>query len=221
MISKHFLSTVGACSVLFFSMIAISSCEKEEPNDPTPDIPFYIQFDVNGSTVKYIDGENEYGNGPGKKLDWTAHQDSSCCTWAASEYTLFSKPTNEPDYLNNSIIVEMVELFNDSPSFNERFNIWALGQKNYGMWSDDSISGSTTGASFTYTDDTGKVWSSGLLFGVQDSSSAFEVTAHKAVTDELFNAISQGTFSCKFHDGSGNSLNITNGEFKSRTIQDL
>lgn len=202
------------------AVISISSCKKDDPNDPTPDVPFHIQFEVNGSNVRYENGVEGYGGGPGKKLEWTTNPDSTCCTWAASEFTLFSKPTSDPDYLNNSIIIEIVEFFIDSPSFNDRFNVWSIGQKEYGMWSDDSISGSTAGAVFTYTDDTGKVWSSGLLYGSQDSST-FEITAHKAVADELYNAISQGTFNCKFHDGSGNTLTITNGEFKARTIQDL
>lgn len=222
MSSNRLFATLGICSILFLAVVSISSCKKDDPNDPNPEIPFFIQFDVNGSTVRYEDGIDGYGGGPGRKLDWSTNPDSTCCTWAASEYTLFSKPTSDPDYLNNSIIIEIVEFFNDSPSFNERFNVWSIGQKEYGMWSDDSISGSAAGAVFTYTDETGKVWSSGQLYvgGSQDSS-AFEVTAHKAVSDELHNAISQGTFNCKFGDGSGNSLTITNGEFKARTIKDL
>jgi hypothetical protein len=206
------------------SVISISSCKKDDPNDPTPDIPFYIQFDVNGSTVRYENGIDDYGCGAGKKHEWTENLDTTCCTWALSEYTLFSKPTGNPDYLNNSIIVEIVELFNDSPSFNERFNMWAIGAKEYGMWSEDedfgSVPGSSAGVVITYTDNIGKEWSSDLFFGAQDSS-VFEVAGHKAVTDELYNAISQGSFNCKLHDESGNSLTITNGEFKARTIQDL
>jgi hypothetical protein len=218
------------------SVISISSCKKDDPNDPTPDIPFYIQFDVNGSTVRYENGIDKYGCGAGTKHEWTedldtmvnGNLDTTCCTWALSEYTLFSKPTGNPDSLNNSIIVEMVELFNiidpDSPSFNERFNMWAIGAKEYGIWSEDedigSVPGSSAGVVFTYTDDTGTVWYSSLLYGVQDNS-AFEVTAHKAVSDELYNAISQGSFNCKLHDESGNSLTITNGQFKARTIQNL
>lgn len=216
---NRFLSSFGIGSILLIAVVSISSCKKDDPNDPNPDIPFHVQFDVNGSTVRYENDVDGYGGGPGKKLEWTTNLDSTCCTWAVSEYTLFSKPITDPDYLNNSIVIELVEFFNDSPSFNDRFNVWAIGAKDYGMWSADSVRGSTPGAVFTYTDGTGKVWSSGLLYGTQDSS-AFEIAAHKAVADELYNAISEGTFNCKFHDGSGNSLAITNGAFKARTIQD-
>ena len=239
---KHILGSISVGTILIMSVISISSCKKDDPNDPTPDIPFYIQFDVNGSTVRYENGIDDYGCGAGIKHEWTNDLNTTCCAWALSEYTLFSKPTGNPDSLNNSIIVEMVELFNTIesdwplsdwplpdglpglPSFNERFNMWAIGAKEYGIWSEDedlgSVPGSSAGVVFTYTDDTGTVWYSSLLYGVQDNS-AFEVTAHKAVSDELYNAISQGSFNCKLHDESGNSLTITNGQFKARTIQNL
>ena len=195
-------------------VVSISSCKKDEPNDPNPEVPFFIEFDVNGATERYESDKNGYGNGPGRR---TLTDDDH---WGQSEFTLFGREGTDPDSLKNSIIMEIVRLFNDSPNFNTVFNFWEIGGKNYGMWNADSTNGSTEGVVFTYTDETGKVWSSGLLYGVQDSSN-FEVTAHKAVSDEQYNGITEGTFNCQFHDGQGNSLVITEGSFKARTVQDI
>ena len=214
MSSKSILKSIGIGSLMLSLMIGISSCKKEEPNDPDPNVPFYVEFDVDSVTVRYESEVDGYGNGPGRE---SLHDDNH---WGQREFTVFGKQGTHPDSLKNSIAIELVRLLNDSPNFNTVFNFWEIGVKNYGMWNADSTNGSTEGVVFTYTDGAGKVWSSGILYGTQDSSS-FEITAHKAVSDEVFNGISEGTFNCQFHDGLGNSLSITNGAFKARTVKDL
>ena len=213
---KRILSFSSFIAVLLLISVTVMffSCKKEEPNDPDPTEPFHIQFEVNGTTIRYEDEVDNYGNGPGRR---TLNEADNTCR---SEYTLFSRNQSDPDYIKSSIVIELVKKFSQTPSYNDIFNIWGTGTYEYGMWSEDSIAGSTEGVVFTYTDETGKVWSSGLLFGEQNGAE-FQITEHRAVSDELFNAISKGSFSCEFHDGSGNSLTITNGEFKARTIQDL
>lgn len=195
------------------AVIMVAGCKKEDPPEDN-NTPYFVEFFVNGDMIRYEDGENDYGNSLGRKIETEAGLK------AYSEYTFYSRDQSDPDYLNSSIGIEMIEIYDHEPEYTEIFSSWSEGSKNYGMWQGDSIPLMEPGVMITYRDSTGKIWSSGTLFGHQNGST-FNITSHKAVNDPQFKAESEGDFNCNLHDGSGNVLTVTQGTFKARTIRFL
>lgn len=193
--------------------VLLASCKKEDPPEVN-NTPYFVEFYVNGEVVRYEDGENEYGNSLGRKIETEAGLK------AYSEYTFYSRDQTDPDYLNSSIGIEMITIYDHEPEYTEIFGSWTSGDRDYGMWEGDSIPLMEPGVMLTYRDSTGKIWSSGTLFGPQNGST-FEITSHRAVNDNQYKAESEGAFNCLLHDGSGNVLTITQGTFKARTIRFL
>lgn len=206
------MRTLIIISVVVF-VSSLFGCKEEDPPG-VPNIPYFIEFAVNGDVIRYEDGSNDYGNSLGRKVE------TESGIRAYSEYTFYSIDPSDPDYLNSSIGIELITIYDHVPTYPEVFASWGIGSRNFGMWEGDSIALMEPGVMITYRDSTGKIWSSGTLFGSQDGSD-FEVTSHKAVDDNQYKAESEGEFNCLLHDGSGNMLTLTNGTFKARTIRFL
>ena len=194
--------------------LAISACNTETDNDPPEDNDFLVSFEADGVQKLYEDGANNYGNGPGIN----SYPDS--VGRLHSQFTTFIRSAFDPDYENDILTIQMVKFFADSDqvAYGTSFLMFDEGVYNYGSWNEDSTFLGIDGAVITYTDNTGKVWSSDQLYGVQESWASFEITDHRAVDDFQFGAKTKGNFDCRVFDGLGEHVDLRNGTFHARTI---
>lgn len=195
--------------------IGIISCNVDDDDDTfSPPEPFFTEFTIDTTQIRYVDGENNYGNGPGIR----SYPDSAGTLH--SQFTVFIRWAENPDYLNDILTIQMVRFVNDTNpvEFATSFQLFDEGVYDYGSFNEDSTYLGINGAVVTFTDSTGKVWSSDLLYGAQENWADFEITKHMAVLQDFYGAETEGTFNCRVFDGLGNSLDLRNGSFKARTI---
>ena len=200
--------------VSFLFVLAFASCNTKTENPDPEDNFIFVSFEIDGTETLYRDGVNNYGNGPGI----SSYSDSA--GRLHSQFTTYIRSALDPDYENSILTVQMVRFFSDSSfvSYGTSFLMFDEGSYDYGSWNEDSTYFGIDGAVITYTDETGKVWSSDRLFGTQESWADFEITEHRAAYEEQFGAKSKGAFNVRVFDGMGGSLDLRNGNFHARTI---
>lgn len=181
---------------------------------PDPEANYFVQFVIDSDTIRYEDDLGSYGNGVGIATY------SDTLGRLHSEYSTFIRNASNPNFEKNVLGIQMVKFYSDTslPSYNERFSQFGVGSYDYGSYTEDSTTAGIDGAVIVYTDGDGKAWSSDLLYGQQESWSTFQVSSHLPSEKEQFGAKTEGAFNCRVFDGMGNQLDITNGEFKARTI---
>lgn len=201
------------CS-LAIAVACLASCNTKDETPQGEDNLFFAQFIIDGDTLYYEDGEQNYGNGPGVE----SYPDLQGRLY--SQYTSFIRSALTPNYEDNVITFQMVKLLNDTtwPNYNTEFLMFDEGDYPYGSWSDDSTHLGIDGVVITYTDNDGKVWSSDALFGQQTGSEVFQISSHKAVDEAQFGAKTKGIFRCRVFDGLGGFLDLEYGTFHARTI---
>ena len=205
----------GILSVLVVAILSatISSCKKDKDTF-TPPEPFFVSFEIDGAEIRYEDGENNYGNGPG--INW--YPDSLGILY--SQLTTFIRSSFDPNYVNDILTIQMAEYVFDSvpPTYNESIQLFAEGTYAYGGWSDVATNLGVDGAILTYTDSNGRIWTSDSRGGDQENWASFEITDHATVEQQQYGARTKGTFECRVYDGTGNHLDLRNGSFYARTI---
>lgn len=205
-------------NILLLSMLSSAlfvGCSDDDDDNTTPaSNRNFVEFIADGDTIRYEDGKEGYGNGPG----FNTIEDGN--GRLHNQFTTFGRSAEDPDYQKSILSIQMVRYFEDDtmPSYSTEFGMFSLGNYTYGSFSEDSTNQGISGVVVAYTDAQGKAWSSDLLFGSQQSGAYFEVTEHKAVDEELFGALTRGLFSCQVHDGQGGSIQLTGGRFHARTI---
>ncbi len=174
----------------------------------------FVQFVANGDTIRFEDGKEGYGNGPG----FNSYDDAN--GRLHNQFTTFGRSAEDPEYQKSILSIQMVRYFeyDTMPVYSTEFGMFGVGNHPYGSFNEDSTNVGVSGVVIAYTDAEGKEWSSDLLFGSQQSGAMFEVTEHQAVDEELFGALTRGVFSCHVHDGQGASVYLTAGSFHARTI---
>ena len=205
---------VGGIVLICALAATIAGCDTKTESPIPVDNDFFVSFEVNGTEILYDDGVSNYGNGPGIE----SYPDSA--GRLHSQFTTFIRSALDPDYENDILTIQMVKFFSDSSqiAYGTSFLMFEEGMYNYGSWNEDCTYLGVDGAVITYTDNTGKTWSSDQLYGMQESWSNFEITEHRAEDESLFGAKTKGNFECKVFDGLGNQIELRNGTFHARTI---
>lgn len=204
---------------IFFAFLAVAavaySCNTSK-NDiiPEPEAAYFVQFSIGEDTIRFEDGIENYGNGVGI----ATYEDS--IGRLHSEYTTFIRSALHPEYEKNILAVQMVKFYTDTswPSYPERYGQFNVGDYDFGSYNEDSTTAGIDGVVILYTDEEGKPWSSDKLYGPQETWSSFQITSHQPSENEQFGAKTEGQFSCRVFDGSGNHLDLMNSTFKARTI---
>lgn len=209
---KNFIEHSVVALILAVVLFACNTNKNDIIPDPEPG--YYAQFVIGTDTILYEDGVDSYGNGVGIATY------SDTLGRLHSEYSTFLRNSSNPDHDKNKLGIQMVKFYSDTawPSFNERYAQFNTGAYDYGSYSEDSTTAGIDGVVILYTDGDGKPWSSDLQYGLQETWSAFQITSHDPSGDQQFGATTEGTFSCRVFDGAGGHLDLTNGEFKARTI---
>ncbi len=200
--------------LLFLVAVLAISCNTKDEIPPIEDNRFFVEFSIGNDTIRYEDGLNNYGNGPGI----ATYEDS--VGRLHSEFSTFIKSALDPTYENNNLTIRTVKFLSDTtyPSPSTAFAFFAEGAYDYGSYVLDSSLAGIHGAVINYTDQNGKDWSSDLQYGQQESWANFVVSEHRSVVDDQFGGKTKGTFNCRVFDGMGGSLDLRNGRFHARTI---
>lgn len=203
-------------AVLLTVSTYFSSCNVEDEPFIVDNL-FFVQFVIDGNTVRYEDGVVNYGNGPGI----ASFRDS--LGRIHSQFTTFIRNILAPDHEDDVLTIQMVRFSADTawPSYNTEFLLFDEGNYNYGAWNGDSTHLGIDGVVITYTDSDGTVWSSDAAYGSQTGSESFNINLHKAEDAILFGAKTKGTFNCRVFDGLGGFLDLGDGSFHARTIHSL
>lgn len=201
-------------ALVFFGMI-ITSCEDDDPTDDPAANPIFVEFVIDGDTIRYEDDVDGYGNGPG--VD--SFQDS--LGRLHSQFTTFGRAPGDSTTANSFLTIQMVKLFAenlDTPAYDVEFALFNAGAYEFGSFNRDSTPLGVNGVVIAYTDADGEEWSSDVKFGTQPSGSFFTISEHTAVDATAYGAKTRGTFRCTVFDGQGGSLELNDGSFYARTV---
>ncbi|MGB0369233.1 MAG: hypothetical protein ACPGD8_07490, partial [Flavobacteriales bacterium] len=150
--------------------LVIASCNSEDEFPPAEDYDFFVQFTINGTETRFENGVNGYGNGPGR----VSYADN--VGPIHSEFTLYSTATDDISFGKNIVKIQRVEVKEDSivPTYAESYQLFSVGNYNYGSAIEDSVTGGINGVVIEYVDGDSTVWTSDAKIGAQESSASFE-----------------------------------------------
>lgn len=207
-----FINTFGLLT-LTVSSVMFNGCKSDDAAIDPP-TQYEVSFTVGSDTVSYVDGEANYGNGPG------IHTYADSVGRLHSQYTTYIRSALDPSFETEILTIQSVRYFSDTlmPDYNSEFMLFATGQYGFGAYNEERSNLGTDGIIITYTDADGKIWSSDVQFGTQESWAQAEITAHLAVDVPQFGATTKGRFDCRVFDGTGEHLDLRNGTFTARTI---
>lgn len=196
--------------VLLLSTILFAGCKSSSSSDPSPSSPtitskYYFTAKINGTQVTYEDGKSLYASGIGENIS-----NNNC-----SEYATMMNVMSIKSRIHVGIFTTQFD--KDSPN-TSRLAMYKLGTYKYGI-TESATDGltETDGAYVQYYDENGVRWATDLGTGVQ-TASKFEITEHIANTDGYSQKISTITFTCTLYNASGQSMTLTDGKYRGRTV---
>ena len=199
--------------VFIFILVLVVSCKKDDLPKGEDNL-FFVEFLKNGDAIRFEDGVDGYGNGPGIRT----YEDS--IGRLHNEFTRFITNPLDSAYGRNTLTIQMVRFLIDTllPSEEVSFSFFDEAAYDYGSYTLDSSTGGINGVMIEYVDNDSVLWTTDRKIGLQESWSDFEITSHNAVEEELFGGKTKGNFNCRVFDGLGSHLDFTNGTFHARTI---
>jgi len=193
-------------------MLSLFSCEKDEENDevllPSNEITaeYYFTGTINSEKLTFQYMKNGYACGASESA---GNQGS---TYYENQGSKFQKGFGS----GQSISFEILKRFPNSPSSEEKDDMFVLGDYEYGS----NNSNGKNGAIVTYMDLDGVIWSSEYGPGEQTGSS-FKLVEHIPNGDQSYlfaRNISKVQFSCKLYNEEGTSINATDCELRGFTV---
>ena len=199
------------------TLIALVSCKKdkneeeEEEDNNEPTSAFFFQATIDGTVITFEDGVNGYGNGANDASGGSLGGDYQVVQNSITMVPLSSKAYG---------MFGLMKTFDTSntweePSGTEVEAMFSVKSYTYGVR--DDMATPVNGAVVEYLDASGTLWSSDRGSAGQ-SGSTFEITEHTANSDGYSHKISKAKFSCTLYDDNGNTLSLTNGVSKGRTV---
>jgi hypothetical protein len=193
--------------------LVLGSCNQEDDPIIPEDTDFFVSFEINGTAIRFENGVDDYGNGPGRVsyLDGVGPLNS--------QFTLYSTSLEDPNFGKNTFKIQMVEVKPDSisPTYQETYQLFTEGSYDYGSTIEDSITGGINGVVIEYVDADSTVWTSDAKIDMQENWADFEITSHEDSGSDLFGGKTSGTFNCRVFN-NGNHLDLTSGMFRARTV---
>ena len=208
------MSKILAYSISALTLaLLLGSCNQEDDPIIPEDTDFYVSFEIDGTEIRFENGVDDYGNGPGRVsyLDGVGPLNS--------QFTLYSTSLEDPNFGKNTFKIQMVEVKPDSisPTYQETYQLFAEGNYDYGSTIEDSVTGGINGVVIEYVDADSTVWTSDAKIDMQENWADFEINSHEDSVSDLFGGKTSGTFSCRVFNNE-NHLDLTNGIFRARTV---
>lgn len=195
--------------LLFFA----ASCTKTELPKGEDNL-FFVQFAKNGDTIRFEDGVDNYGNGPGV----ASYEDS--VGRLHSELTVFVTNPADTGFGLNTLSIQMVKFFNDTryPALETSQAMFNSGSYDFGLYTLDSSRAGIDGVVIQYVDADSTIWTTDTRLGQQESWANFQISSNTEISNKQFGAKTKGTFNCRVFDGNNNYLDLTEGSFHARTV---
>jgi hypothetical protein len=205
--------------VLCFLIIVLlfPGCSKEEEEETTETAvmgeevevavvaPYYFEATINNIAIRFEhDGANY--------VSTTSYSSSTSGDLIYVEQSFLITDGGQVNIGGASLIKSF-------PRYGETCNgfkaMFSEGNFSYGNMDKDS-----EGARVYYFDANGKYWSTTFSLGTQQGSS-FAITSHQEVSKTYSEAITIAKFNCTLYDDQGNTMQLTDGEIKSVSVQCL
>jgi hypothetical protein len=182
----------------------ISSCTKAPKNIGLKKIEnFYTTANINGSEVTFTESKDGFVNGYGKGGVYVP---------TLGKYFERQSTTYAKNGENKFNIYFMNYTLGNPPIEQEVKALFFEGNYGFGNSAPGFFK---PGVEIKYIDNNGIEWTT----QGDQTGSYFEVTSHaKNTTDSYTPYKTSGKFSCKLHNGLGESITVTDGEFNGRTV---
>lgn len=205
---RKVITTLVIC--LQFTFV-FTSCLKKAPEPAAGTkitAKFYFTGAIGGKEVVFQDGVNGYGSGAGYSggSDYSGYQEV--------QSMVITKGLNP----NNSISASLIKYFPEEPTNDMIESMFHLGKYSFGREHDGSADSGKDGVQIIYVDSDGIVWSTDLGTEAQPNGS-FEIIEHINNTHGWSEKITKATFNCILYDEEGNSMLLTNGIIRGRSVQ--
>ena len=209
----------------FFLLLAAtamlySSCKKDPVNPNVITKTYYFQAVLDGDTVTYQDGSDNYVNivgdfFGGQVLNGWEYAPFTCIADAAAASNA------NPTTLASSGAVSVIAMTSSQITTLQAYQtLFSTGVFDYGRLSRVATDSATAGAFVSIFDDASVEWNTNN--GQQDSTASFVLTEYYASVDNnRFPATQQvftAEFNCKVFNAAGASKNLTGGKVKGRMI---
>jgi hypothetical protein len=217
------LATLALLALVAFAGCSDSSTDPDDNNNPsggsnTITGNHYIQAKIDGTVVTAQDdatlGTGLYFNGSGGGGVKPGYLEAQELSFTKMKL-VNNRPEVDPTYRAPSIT--FVYLFAESPYGAEHDTLVKMGSNPFGSEEQE-----IDGVEIRWTDASGTLWSSAL--GTADQTgSTFVVTDHTLIQYQIGQQkggryFTKGTFSATLYDGTGRSMNVTDGKFGLQTV---
>ncbi len=195
----------------------LTSCKKSTPtpvptantNNPVvvPTSNLYFEATINGTAVSFQDGVSMYGAGGGDESG------TEPAGWQEVQNCLVMKALTTTNFGGFYIM----KTFANQPAPAEIDSMFSVKVYPYGKQSSSTSVNGIDGARVYYVDNSGVEWATDFGSGIQ-TGSAFSITENIANTNTYSRRISKAVFNCKLYNAAGQSMTLTNGICRLRTV---
>ncbi len=189
----------------FIAALALfTSCTKAPGNGSIHKVEsFYSSAKIEGETVSFTENKDGYLNGYGKGGAFVP----ALGKYMERQSTTFAK---NGENVFNIYFLKFVD--NNPPTKEDIKSVFRLGNYQFGNSSQFAIK---EGIEIAYVDENGTEWNT----RGDQTGSFFEVTDHALNTlDSYTPYTTSGKFSCRLYNQMGESMAVTDGTFKGRTV---
>lgn len=203
-------------ALLFLGMLVLffSDCKKDEnllqAAKPTTDSDFYVKAMADNNAIRIRQNSLGYESGAGVTIETTDDH-----RYVVAQSMLFMNPLQQRNYMG-VIIQRTVE--GQRPSAETQETIVVPGIYEFGRRYSKNIGTSSDGVILFYVDQQGLEWASDAGSANQFGS-RFEIQELKKNADKSSKSIATISFRCMVYTTMGDSMLLTNGEMRCRSVQ--
>jgi len=203
--------------IVLLLSITIISCGNDDgnnnnSNEENPNITseYYFKATIDGQEVILEHEENGYYNSAGSG-GWNNNNHEQMMVFMhLSDFT----NGDLSDVNNAAVMIHVYKEFSVEPTnCNQVKTMFQVGTETYSQNNEP-----TDRITITYIDTQGKAWFTNHENSPQENST-FEFTEYTDFSGLDAQGISKAIFSCTLYDGAGNSITLTNGETRSKSVQ--
>jgi hypothetical protein len=198
-------------SLLFFALLAFSACKEDKPDPAVPAktrAELYFSAKLNGTDYLVEALVNGYGSG----VAAPSGSGVTPGTYEIGQTMVFMNMNTQ-----EGAGITVVKVFNDQPTqCSEIEPLYHTGKYTFGREGKNNIP-AQDGVVVYYVDANKTYWSTDQGSGDQTGSN-LEILEHNPNYDNFSLHISKVKFNCKLYDGKGNTIVLTDGETKGRSV---
>lgn len=196
-----------AALIAFCSVLAFSSCDKDEELKLTREL--YFEAEMDGKSLLLPEGKDGYESRA------TIQLTANALGCRESQTMKFTKPNDTKKSLEISIVKQQTSCVSDCVQSKAMLQEGAYAFRREATSSDQIM---VDGVIIRYTDIYGKVWSTEYGTADQANSNFVLTDVEENTMDDASEMLATAEFNCTLYDGDGNRITVTNGKIVSRSI---